>query len=371
MAIRMFRPLWLPIGLSLAACGSPASPSESSDLVIAGGESGHVAYLNSRTGTVVALAPFTLGPVVASSVDTSRTTAYLTAINPSGRELMAIDLGSGTIDWRLPMADVTHMVSYDGVQLFGEPVALFADNRTLAIGNALRDQTIGVAAFNPIARTVSEFRGPLDAYGFVVLPSSGSLAAFVNTGRGSDGRISFSILILVPNGLQTLDSIAPAPPYDNPTQLSPAPDGDRLYVGTYTLIYCYSQQQRRITAFVNRPAFGDIAVSPDGESVVVSDEGTSLDDPGSGKLFVYDQSLSFQKTIDLSPAGRGVSPVVTHRLSFSRDGRWLFVAAGTNSIGPLYAAQPAQVLVIDARTFQFVKAIPLNDWGSVLLFPLR
>jgi hypothetical protein len=114
-----------------------------------------------------------------------------------------------------------------------------------------------------------------------------------------------------------------------------------------------------------------MALSPDARLVVLSDPGDFFDDPGSGKFYVYNESLQLQQVIDLAPASLDGNRVVTSRIAFSRDGRWLFVAAGTSSRGPLYGPQRAQVVVIDATTLQVLRAIPLNDWGSVHLFPLR
>ena len=160
--------------------------------------------------------------------------------------------------------------------------------------------------------------------------------------------------------------------HSGPGQLVEAPDGDRLYITNANSIYSWSRGQRRVLASTDLPVHvGWLAVSPDGESVVLSDGGQAFDSSGSGKLFVYDQLLSLQKMIDLSPASTNGAPVVTNQLAFSRDGRWLFAAAGTPSAGPLFGFQPSQVLVIDARTFEFVRAIPLNDFGSVMLFPQR
>jgi hypothetical protein len=178
------------------------------------------------------------------------------------------------------------------------------------------------------------------------------------------------MLILDPRDLHTLDSIAPAPPNEDPFLPFEAPGGDLLFTGNSTNIYAYSRQQRRVLGSTERPAVGEMALSPSGQIVVLSDAGTFPDDPGSGRLFVFHRSLQLVRVIDLTTFSLTGFPLVTSHLSFSPDGRWLFVASGTASVGPVYGAQPAQVLVIEATTFQVIRAIPLYDWGFVRLFPL-
>lgn len=155
--------------LVFAACSSPTDLSEGADLIVAGAESGRIYFVNTREGAVVNVAHFTLGPLLASTVNSNNSTAFLTTIN-SGRQLIAFDLHSGTIRWRLPMADVAHPVSYDGIQLFADPIALLADDRTLAMGNSLRSDSLGIARFDPITKGVTQYRAPLGAMGFQVSP---------------------------------------------------------------------------------------------------------------------------------------------------------------------------------------------------------
>lgn len=350
-------------------CGSPVNPSEGADLAVAGGESLRVVYLNAETGSITGTAPFTVGPTAASAFDQARQVGYFTANGAAGRELLALNFSTNTIEWRAPMAAVGYPVFYNGVQLFGAPMALLPGNASL-IMLAVRHDSVGIATFDLGTRTLGAFRGPLKA-GFIALPASGNVAAVLQTGKRPDGRISTSVLILDPGDLRTLDSIAPAPPYEDPSLPIEVPGGDRLLMSNYTHIYLYSRQQRTVLASVQRPALGAMAFSPNGQLIVLGDFGTFPDDPGSGKLYVYNASLQLQQVIDLAPVSLDGNRVVTTQMAFSRDGRWLFVAAGTSSRGPLYGPQPAQVVVIDATTLQVLRAIPLNDWGSVQLFPLR
>jgi hypothetical protein len=364
-------PLVLCVTAALSiSCGSPVNPSVRADLAVVGGESHRVTYLNAEMTGPTAAAPFSIGPVLASAYDESSRTGYFTASSETGSELLAVNFVSNEIQWRTPIADVANPVLYDDVQLVGAPMTLLPGNSTL-IMRAIHNNTIGIATFDLGTLTLGVFRGPLDVLGFSALRFSGDVAAVIKTGEHGDGRVSSSILILDPGNLHTLDSIAPAQPYEDPFLPIEAPGGDLLFTGNYANIYVYSRQQRRVLVSTERPAQGDMAVSTNGQLVVLSDGGTFPDDPGSGKLFVFHRSMQLLRVIDLTPQRRTVWPLVTSHLTFSPDGRWLYVAAGTPSIGPIYGAQPVQVLVIEATTFQVVRAIPLEDWGFVKLFPLH
>jgi hypothetical protein len=357
-------------GPLLLSCQSPTSVSETADLAVAGGESHHIAYINAANDASSGTAPFTLGALVASAYDFSRRTGYFTALAGSGRELLAVDLTAAALTWRVPIIDIAHPVTYNGIQLAGDPMGLTPDNTSLIMG-ARRNDTSGIATFVVATRTVGVFRGPLDVLGLSGLPASGTIAAMVKTGTRPGGGVTNSLVILDPTDLHTLDSIALPAPHQDPLNVVEAPGGDRIYLANEGRLYLYSRQQRTVLASVLRPALGDVAVSPDGQLVVLSDHGTFPEDPGSGKLYVFNALLESQRVIDLASASLVGNPVVTSQLSFSRDGRWLFVAAGTTSIGPLYGAQRARVLVIDTATLQLVRAIPLNDWGFVRLFPMH
>jgi len=360
---------WIAAPL-LISCGSPINPSAGADLAVVGGESHRVTYLNADMTSPTGTAPFSIGPVLASAYDETSRTGYFTASSENGSELLAVNFASNGIEWRTPITDAANPVLYDDVQLIGAPMALLPGNASLIMRATLHD-TAGVATFALGTHSLGAFRGPLDVLGFRALPLSGDVAAVIKTGQRGDGGVRSSILILDPGDLHTLDSIAPAPPYEDPSLPVEAPGGDLLFMGNYANIYVYSRQQRRVLGSTERPVLGDMAVSPNGQLVVLSDAGTFPDDPGSGKLFVFHRSMQLVRVIDLAALSLTGQPVVTGQLSFSRDGRWLFVAAGTASIGPLYGAQPAQVLVIEATTFQVARAIPIYDWGFVKLFPLH
>ena len=352
----------------LLSCDSPLNPSAGADLAVVGGESHRVTYLTAETDSPTGTGPFSIGPVLASAYDESSRTGYFTVSRGTESDLLAVSFAGNWIEWRRPLAEAGHPVLYNGVQLVGAPMALLPGKGAL-IMRAIRNGTVGIATFDVGTRKLRTFRGPLDVLGFSALPSSGDVALVIKTGELGE-RATSSILILDPGDLHTLDSIAPPPPYEDPFLPVEDPGGDLLFTGNYANIYVYSRQQRRVLVAAERPGSGEMAVSPNGQVVVLSDTGRFPDDPGSGKLFVFHRSMQLLRVIDLAALSLTGLPVVTSHLSFSPDGRWLFVAAGTSSAEPLYDAQPVQVLVIQATTFQVVRAIPLYDWGFVKLFPL-
>ena len=353
----------------LLSCDSPLNPSAGADLAVVGGESHRVTYFTAETGSPTGTGPFSIGPVLASAYDWSNRTGYFTVSSGTERDLLAVNFATNWIEWRRPLAEAGHPVLYSGVQLIGAPMAMLPGKGALIV-RAIRDGTAGIATFDVGRRKLGAFRGPLDVLDFSALPHSGDVAAVIKTGQRDDGRASSSILILDPEDLHTLDSIAPAWPNEDPFLPIEAPGGDLLFTGNYTNIYAYSRQQRAVLGSTERPALGEMALSPNGQILVLSDAGTFPDDPGSGRLFVFHRSLQLVRLIDLTAQQRTVWPLVTSHMSFSPDGRWLYVAAGTPSVGPVYGAQPVQVLVIEATTFQVIRAIVLEDFGFVKLFPL-
>jgi hypothetical protein len=188
--------------------------------------------------------------------------------------------------------------------------------------------------------------------------------------------MSFVVLLLNASNLVTIDSIAPPPPFDDPGQMVLTPTGGIVIVSNYTQLYAYSISTREVLTSTPRPVpYGYFAISPNGRRIVMTDVGVWPDDPGSGALFPFDFDGSFSPLppIDLAPAAADGGPtrVRTGDIAFSRDGRWIFAAAGTVAVGPLYGPQPAQVLVIDANSLQLVRAMPLGGFGTPILFPLR
>jgi len=287
-----------------------------------------------------------------------------------GRELLVLDLGSRSVRQRITLMTPAGQPVYDGVKLWAEPLAVTPDGARLLLANSFRNDTVGLALFDPAALRVRAFRPFPDVLGFGFVPSGGALAAIVQTSREPGQLISTSLVLLDIASLATIDSIALPRPFDNPIQVVSGPNPDLLFIGSWSRFFAYSRVERQVVASVIRPAIGDLAISPDGQLLAAGDMGTWPDDPGTGKVFFYSKDLIPLQDVDLPKSPNG-QPLTTTRLAFSLDGRRLLVSAGTPSTGPLFGPQPAQVLVIDTGTLQFVRAIPLGDWGAPIPFPLR
>lgn len=362
---------WLSVLIILAGCGSPTGVSGQSDLLAVIPQDGRLFSVD-IDGGVDALGTLG-GPVLASALDPVRSVVYFTVITPAGRQLLTYDLQLGRTTNSLPLADASRPVAYNGVQLGGDPIAFLQTSGSLATWAAWSD-TIGLATFNPIDGTPLAGRRPLEALGLQEL--SRMVAAHSPRGTRPDLRMSFVVLLLNPSNLLTIDSISPSPPFEDPGQIVPMPTGSIVIVSNYTQLYAYSISTREVVTSIPRPVpYGYFAISPNGRRIVMTDVGVWPDDPGSGALFPFDfdDSFSALPPIDLAPAATdgGRTRVRTGDITFSRDGRWIFAAAGTVAIGPLYGPQPAQVLVINADSLQLVRAIPLGGFGTPLLFPVH
>jgi len=96
------------------------------------------------------------------------------------------------------------------------------------------------------------------------------------------------------------------------------------------------------------------------------------DSPGSGLLFLYGPNLESLGTIDVStPLGgapRGATATCTGLAAPGRDGRTVYVRAGSGSRFSLYPRQPARLLVVDVVSRALLRTIDLDGFGLGFLF---
>ncbi len=199
----------------------------------------------------------------------------------------------------------------------------------------------------------------------------GLLAITVRGETDANLQASHGVLLVDPTSLALLDSLALPPPLGHAGVSTSSLDGDWLYMGISNFLFIYSLSAGRVLKAVPRPAHGALVRSPDGTMLVLSDPGLWPGYSGSGNLFIYDPELNLQGVVALPPDSQSGLPVATSRMIFSKDGRWLFVGAGTAPSGPTFGSQRSYVHVIEARTMRLHKSIPLDDWGSAVMFPLR
>jgi DNA-binding beta-propeller fold protein YncE len=147
--------------------------------------------------------------------------------------------------------------------------------------------------------------------------------------------------------------------------------GEYIYFVTYGgRLYKYDLRARAYVASVRLPAYGPLAISPDGSSIYLIDATQSRDVPGSGFMYVADASLSAAQAIDLNSAAReGLPPQLTS-VAVSADGSLVYVGAGTASRGPLYGVQHGSVIAVDTRTRSIKQIFSLPTWGVRSILPL-
>lgn len=360
----------LGLGCCLPGCSGPTDWSNGNDmtdgvdLVAIGSETGRVVYLDAGGPTILRTAPESLGQPGATAFDWTSRIVYFISGTQNRTELSALNLRTGRVVWRIPLADGGQPATYDGVRLSGYAIAWIAQGRMLLFP-AQRGGIVGIATFDPVRRKVGTFRGPLEVAGLASC-ANGMPVAFVTVGQPVNGRRRFATLVLSPTNLEMVDSIeAPVGYYG----VIPDPTCNNGHVPGVGQLALYSIAGHQITAAAPIQVNGYVAVSPAGFAAI-SDAGLGLDDPGSGRIYIYDEHLGLQKAVDLTSVATTPDPVVTNLLAWSHDGRLVYVSAGT---GPatLYPPQRAQVIVVDAATLELVGSVRLEDWSGVLLFPLR
>ncbi len=300
-------------------------------------------------------------------------------------ELVAVDTRAGSVRWRLPLAENGRPHVIDGVGLRnGEVIAVSPDGERLHLWRAEKEGVVGVVSLDLRTRRPVGFSGPWNvaAGGLVPLAPEGVaprgalavLASRENASGGPRGRAA--VYLLDPVSLAPLDSILPAslggPQDQDIWQIIPAPGGRDLFLAGSHQLVRYDLVARRVAASTPRPSSGALSVTSDTGHVVISDSGTWPDNPGSGHLFLFGPNLEPRGVIDVSTAlgGRPSSPTATRTglMAASRDGRTVYVRAGSDLVGPLYPAQPARLLVVDVVSRTLRRAVKLDGYGLGAVF---
>lgn len=372
------------VGGTVPAChDASTAPGTGSDTVlVTGGEAHHLTVVAPGTGQLVG----SVGPLpqfqdmFARSPDSA--TLYLTAFDSAGRVLLAVDTHSQGIVWRESLSDP---VRFQGTSVAGDyGLAVSPDEQRLFVASARRaapaDTSPGIAVLDAASRDLIGFIGPLwvQPGGLATMLPGPALtrgAILVVGRRQREEQPSQDwLFVFDPQTLTVVDSAAIAQPHagSGPTLAGvfPARDGRTVYVTSVDSLYHFDLVTKEILARTPLPGLsGDIAFSPDGRTMYVTDGGDLFDTPGSGQIAVFDADLNPQPPIDLrtSAAVNGQPPSM-QGAAVSSDGRMLYVAAGTPSRGPLYGPQPARLLVVDCRTRRLLRAIPLNDWAPAGIY---
>lgn len=375
--------------VALAACSdrTPSEPARASETVlVTGGETGQFTALDPRSARIVGH----IGPIpryqdaYARSPDSA--TLYVLAHDTSGGRLIAVDIRALSVRFNEPLpGDGPIPGRTSGLVVYGDyGLAVSPDGQRLFIASAIQGKTSadtvpGIAVLDANTRSPVGFIGPM-----WVQP--GGLVTVRAGAGGPDGAILIVgrryrraqpsldwLYTLDPVTLAIRDSVAIVPPNGNngPTLLGvvPAPDRQNVYVFGVGQFYKYDLVGRHVTASAPLPGLGGgVAISPDGQTLYLTDAGDFFNTPGAGFLYLYGPNLEYRGTIDLRAATVDGALPATKGIVVSRDGTLLYVSTGTASRGPIYGAQPARVLVVDVASRTLLRSMPLNDWNPGALY---
>jgi hypothetical protein len=344
------------------------------ELAIVGAEGGKVATVDLRIGRVGSWAALLPPHQDAWAGSTDRSKVYWSTFRLLRNHIvLAMDMSSLNVDWE-DTTTALELRSHIGPITVSADRALSPspDGTRLLVADAQQNSTTGIAVLDLSTRDPVAFIGPLAVApaGMTCLrPTPMYTAGAVIVAGTRGGTAPWTGVLFVFDGatLALRDSATLVPPNalfrGGLGQVITAPDGVHIYVLGASAIYAYDLGARQVVASAPRLGNGDLAISPDGTRLYLSDAGTRIDYPGSGKIFVYDAALNQLPPIDLSAASvDGVVPV-THGLVTSPDGRRLYVTSGTISLGPLFGIQSGRVLVVDTGTGKIISTIALDQYG--------
>ncbi len=325
--------------------------------------------------------------VEGAAISTDGRTLFLGTVGPGfQRDLLLLEVPSGREMRRIPLSSMgspINIVDSAGV-MTAEVIGATEQRDRIGLWRARKNGIFGAVLFDVSTGRPLSFAGPLNvaAGGIVTLTANSRYpdgAVAVIAGRENAGggpRTNASIYILNRHTFEIIDSLTtlnvPELLNQNLWRIIPTRSGTVLYILTNTQIVKYDLTTSSVVGTARNPAQGSIVLTPDETRLIVTDGGTWPDFPGSGLLYVFDQSLHPISQIDVSTpiGGRPNSPTATRTglAVSSLNGDTLYVRAGSDAIGPLYPVQPARLLVVDLRNATLVRAIELTGDGLGQLF---
>ncbi len=291
-------------------------------------------------------------------------------------EMIAVDIASGSISWRLPMRVQSNPSVIDGIGLYGgEDMAVSHDGTTVYVGYAKVDTVFGIAAVDVATRRPVAFSGPWNlqvAAAFTALPPSTTLpegALLVVGVPGAPGplREHAAAYLLHPRSLALIDSIsADAVGRQALWHIVLTPDPNTIYLRGSRDLMRFDLSTRTVTAHMASASAGLISYMPGFRQLMLTDAGAHHLSPGAGLLHLYTDDLLPIGTVDVATP-LGLSSLNTGFAVQGSDPRYAYVKSGAGGL----IVQPSRLLVVDLLERRLVGAIELGGPpGLGRIYPL-
>lgn len=281
--------------------------------------------------------------------------------------LLGFDLRTGVERWRLPLAQGTAPVRYDGVALATTALAPHESKPVLYMARSDRNGELGIAEFDYGAGVVTRFLGPTQARIRVLhrtLPNvrdpDGCLVVGADGGTGASRRAF--LWFVCGDGFMPHDSLALPGTSTLIVQIEHGAAAARIVVATALEFYLVDVMTRQILSRSQRPQGGPLVRLADG-SFVLYDPGSQVVTT-SGLIFRLDPVLELRGIVDLHVLPREQRPLGYTGGAVSRDGRWLYLVGGVPRDGASYGPEAARLLVVDLSSGAVADLFPLGTVGG-------
>jgi hypothetical protein len=366
----------------IVSCRGPTSPLSNQQLaLLATADGDPLTVLDLRSGAVVERPTSGVG-VFGEDARTLSTRSPVLYYSGAGK-LVSFDLLGRAVAWTEQLG-AAQQSRFAGQSIYANfALALSPDEKSLLVADSYNLGSWGVAALDISSRNATGFIANLRVRKMftiqpgALLPVGGVLAlgtrlATIVNDDSERRRGQFYFLVGAPmtirdsvKFLTSTDSIA-----GGVVDMIVDTTGNYAYFTTYSRkLYKYDLGRRAYAGSIDLPAYGPLALSPDGLSIYVIDATQSTDLPGSGFMYVADATLSATQTIDLNAAAREGLPPQLNSIVVGKGSAQIYVGAGTSSRGPLYGVQHGSVIAVDARTRAVTQILRLSTWGvrSILI----
>jgi hypothetical protein len=382
VALRVATTSGLVALIVIASCQGPTSaPFHGKLALLATMEGDPFTVLNLESGAVVERPPNGLG-IFGEDARTIAGKSHRLYCSGAGK-LVNFDLAEHTVVWMEQLGG-DQQERFEGQSIYGNfALTLTPDEKSLLIADSYNLGSWGIALMEVSSRQAAGFLENIRIRTMLTLPSGslfpeggvlalGTRAAKVGDDDSERRRGQFYLLSGTPIAIR--DSIKFLLPVDSSAggvfDLAVDGVGRFAYFTTYSRkLYKYDLIDRVYVGSIALPAYGRLALSPDGNSIYVIDTEQSRDVPGSGFMYVVNAALSVEEPIDLNVAAREGLPPQLNSVAVSTDGLLAYVGTGTASRGPVYGVQHGSVIMIDTRSRKVTQIVPLSTWGvrSILL----